>query len=150
MLLFNLGNSQYAIPACDVVEVAPLVRLDSISMVPDYVAGLFHYRDEHVPVLDLCKLIAGRYCEDSITTRVILVKLETPSDGARTLGLLAERVTETLSIDSEEFSGTGIDMSDAPFLGEAAGTDKGLIQKITISELLPDSVRAILFPAETG
>jgi chemotaxis-related protein WspB len=150
MLLFNLGNSQYAISAREVVEVAPLVRLEAISMAPDYIAGLFNYRGKHVPVIDLSRLIIRRPCENSITTRMILVHLTGASGMQRMLGLIAEQVTETASMDPADFSCTGVEIADAPYLAEATHTENGMIQQIRVCDLLPESVQKLLFPAETG
>jgi chemotaxis-related protein WspB len=150
MLLFHLGNSQYAIPAAEVVEVTPRVALAAIAQAPDYVAGLFNYRGRHVPVIDLCQILRNRSCRDSFTTRTILVDFPLAGGGSQTLGLLAERVTETIEIDPAAFTTTGLNMPDAPYLGQATRCDADLIQKITIAELLPDSVQQQLFPGEAG
>ena len=148
MLLFQLGNSRYAIPARDVVEVTPRVQLEPLAKVPAYIAGLFNYRGESVPVIDLCQVIRNRHCEDSFTTRVILVTFALPGGSARTLGLLAESVTDTVNVSDSEFSSTGVRVDDAPFLGHAAQSQLGLIHKISVSELLPASVQSRLFPTE--
>ncbi len=150
MLLFQLGDSQYAIPAGDVVEVAPHVELESIAQAPACIAGLFNYRSRHVPVIDLCQLIKHSRCKDSFTTRIILVQFPLADGSNRMLGMLAERVTETISFEAGEFSSTGLNMEDAPFLGTAARCDTGLVQQITIGELLSESVQSQLFPAEAG
>ena len=150
MLLFSLGNSRYAIPAREVLEVAPLVRLETIAMTPDYVAGLFNYRGRHVPVIDLCRLIEGARCEDAFTSRVILVEFSPTPGHTRMLGLLAEQVTEAVPLDEAQFSSTGVTIEDAPFLGEAALTEYGLVQRISVHDLLSDAVRTLLFPQEAG
>ncbi|MDT8387489.1 MAG: chemotaxis protein CheW [Thiogranum sp.] len=150
MLLFNLGSSQYAIPARDVAEVVPLVRLEPIAMAPEYVAGLFNYRGDQVPVIDLCQLVVSRASEISITTRLILVQHLGISGDQNLLGLLAERVTETADLDPDAFSGTGITIADAPFLGDVSHTDSGLIRKVHVNDLLPDFVQALLFSVEAG
>jgi len=149
MLLFNLGDGQYAIPVSEVVEVTSRVNLEHIARVPDYIAGLFNFRGQHVPVIDLCRLINQQSCGDSFTTRIILVNFPiVGGGGARMLGLLAERVTETVRLTEETFTSTGIGMDATPYLGLAANTDQGLLQKITISELLPADVQVQLFQDE--
>lgn len=150
MLLFHLGNSQYAIPVAEVVEVTPRVVLETIARTPGYVAGLFNYRGQHVPVIDLCQMLHNRACRDSFTTRTILVDFPLTAGGKRMLGLLAERVTETIEINPATFTTTGLAMPDAPYLGEATHTNADLIQKISVASLLPESVQAQLFPAEAG
>lgn len=148
MLLFQLGNSRYAIPACEVVEIASMVELEPLPGTPDYITGLFNYRGQHVPVLDLCLLINNQTCSKLITTRMILVDFPLASGGTRTLGLLAERVTETIEIDEQDFTGTGITIPDAPFVGRAANSEQGLIQRLSITELVPVDVQSHLYPVE--
>jgi chemotaxis-related protein WspB len=150
MLLFHLGDSRYAIAVADVVEVTPRVVLETIAPAPDYVVGLYSYRGRHVPVIDLCMILHNRACRDSFTTRTILVDFPLAAGGRRTLGLLAERVTETVKIDDAAFTATGLSMPDAPYLGQAARCDADLIQRVSVADLLPAGVQAQLFPAGTG
>ena len=150
MLLFHLGNSRYAIPVTEVVEVTPRVALETIARAPDYVAGLFNYRGRHVPVIDLCQVVQKRPCQDLFTTRIILVDFCTSAGHKQTLGLLAERVTETIECDPAAFTSTGLNITDAPYLGQAARHNADLIQQISVADLLPHSVQAQLFPAEVG
>lgn len=150
MLLFHLGNSQYAIPVDEVVEVAPHIELGTIARAPAYVAGLFNYRGRNVPVIDLCRLIHDRTCSDAFSTRVILVHYTPNTGDGSILGLLAERVTETISLDPADFSAAGIQIEDAAYLGHIAQTEQGLIQQVSVGDLLPAPVQAQLFPAEAG
>ena len=137
MLLFQLGNSQYAIPASEVVEVVPYIRLEPIARTPEYVSGLFNHRGTHVPVIDLCQMVSDSPCNNCFTTRIILVEFPLISGGKRTLGLIAERVTETVVIDKNRFSSTGLKMNEAD-----------LIQQMTVGELLPEEIQFQLFPTE--
>lgn len=150
MLLFHLGNSQYTIPVAEVVEVAPQVELGSVARAPAYIAGLFNYRGQNVPVIDLCRLLHDQPCRNSFTTRIILAHFPLANGDSRVLGLLAERVTETLHIDPDSYTDTGIQIDDTPFLGRVAQTDSGLIQQVSVSDLLPAPLRAQLFAAEAG
>jgi chemotaxis-related protein WspB len=147
MLLFRLGNSRYAIPVADVVEVAPRVELDALARAPEYVAGLFNYRGRHAPVIDLCQLMHRRRCADSFTSRIVMVDFPLRDGGKRTLGLLAEQVTETVELDPDDFSSTGLRVEDTPWLDQAAHTGECLVQQISIAALLPDEVQAHLFSA---
>ena len=57
-------------------------------------------------------------------------------------------MTETIDIDTEKLSGTGLNMSDAPYLGQAVNSERGLIQHMSVAELLPVELQAQLFAAE--
>jgi chemotaxis-related protein WspB len=145
MLLFNLGDSRYAIPAREVIEIAPRVRLEPLARTPEYVAGLLNYRGDHVPVLDLCRLVKERGCSDSLTTRIILVHFAGANGKSLTLGLIAEAVTETLAMEDIAFSDTGVNLDEAPFLGEAAHSSQGLVRKLNVTDLLPRHLQTQLF-----
>lgn len=145
MLLFHLGNSRYAIPVADVVEVAPRVELESMAHTPDYVAGLFNYRGRHAPVIDLCQLMHRHRCADFFTTRIVMVDFPLKDGTSRTLGLLAEQVTETSEMDPAGFSPTGLSIEATPWLDKAAYTDEGLVQQISVADLLPEAVQTQLF-----
>jgi len=147
MLLFRLGNSRYAIPVADVVEVAPRVELETLPHAPDYVAGLFSYRGRHAPVIDLCQLTHRRRCVDSFTTRIVMVDFPLRDGNKCTLGLLAEQVTETVELAPDDFSSTGLRIEDTPWLDQAAHTAEGLVQQISVAALLPEEVQMQLFPA---
>lgn len=148
MLLFQLGDNRYTVPVADVVEVTPNVQLDFIDRAPAYVSGIFNYRGTHVPVIDLCQLIQQRPCAPLFTTRIVLVNFPSADGNTRLLGLLGERITETVNIDPGEISGTGLNMSDAPYLGQATHSERGLIQHMNIRDLLPVELQAQLFAAE--
>lgn len=148
MLLFQLGNGRYAVSVDAVVEVAPQVELGAIAKAPDYTAGLFNYRGQNVPVIDLCRLLLQRPCQDSFTTRIMLVNFVTSNGDSRLLGLLAERITETITINAADFTDTGIDVDDAPYLGRVTRTRHGLVQQVSVNALLPAAVQAHLFQSE--
>ncbi len=148
MLLFTLDGSRYAIEAQRVVEVVPLVELEQIPQAPAWVAGLFDYRGNCVPVVDLCQLTCGRPARTSFTTRIIAADYVLADGRHKVLGLLAEQVTETARLEDDRFQPTELHIENAPYLGAAARYRNSLVQRIDIDRLLPDTVRQQLFPAE--
>ena len=135
-------------PVAEVVEVVPNLKLEQIDRAPDYIAGLFNYRGQHVPVVDLCRLLQGRSCSRLFTTRIVLVNFRSADGNTRLLGLLGERITDTMELDDDALSDTGLGMADTPYLGKAAHSEHGLIQHMNIRELLPIELQAQLFAAE--
>jgi chemotaxis-related protein WspB len=57
----------------------------------------------------------------------------------RWLGLMAERVTETLNKPDIDLVDTGNLLKEAPYLGEMIMDEKGMIQLIRLEYLLLDS-----------
>ncbi len=144
-LLFQLGKDHYALEVGQVAEVLPLVSLKLIPQAPPAVAGVFDFRSEPVPVIDLSQMALGRPAQHRLSTRIILVHY-IDSHGARhLLGLIAESVTETMRCEPSDFVATGIDNHAAPYLGPVATDARGLIQWVQVDQLLTPAVRDLLF-----
>lgn len=147
MLLFYAGNNLYAIESSKVVEVIPRVGLRKVNHLPDYVAGLFNYRGTIVPVIDLCHLIQGNPSRSYLSTRIVMVNYPVKGNTVRYLGLMAERVTETLNKPNTELVDAGIKVNEAPYLGEMIVDEKGIIQCIRLEKLFSDSQQKYLLTA---
>jgi len=144
-LLFQLGNDRYALEAGQVAEVLPLLSLKQIPQAPPAVAGVFDFRGEPVPVVDLSQMALGRPARCRLSTRIILVHYPDGSGNQRLLGLIAERVTETIRRDPLDFIASGVDLDAAPYLGTLATDARGLIQWVDVDRLLTSAVRDLLF-----
>ncbi len=144
-LLLRTGNERYALEARRIVEVVPLVLLKPVPHTPPYVAGLFDYRGNWVPVIDLCRLTSGQDCSSHQTTRIILVDYPGADGHTNILGLLAEQVTETIKIKDSDFHPAGIEVPEAPYLGELARAAGAAVQQLHIDQILPASLRDTLF-----
>ena len=145
-LSFQVGDERFALPCRDVVEVVPLVRLRAIPHAPDFVAGIFDYRGEATPVIDLCRLMGGRVCADRLSTRMIIVAV-----AERPLALLAEGVTEAIDVDEKKIGRSGVVVPEAPYLDGVvlAGDGTGAITQLIAPErLLTAEVQRLLEGAE--
>ncbi|WP_349262774.1 chemotaxis protein CheW [Allocoleopsis sp.] len=149
MLLFYVGDNIYALDSSHVVEVIPRVVVRKVHHVPDYVSGLFNYRGTIVPVIDLCHLIQGKPSQSYLSTRIIMVNYIGKDNTKHCLGLMAERVTETLNKPDSALmdTGTPLDVDEAPYLGEMIMDEKGMIQRIRLEYLLLDSQHKYLLAA---
>ena len=144
-LLFQLGTDRYAIDARQVVEVLPPLAVKRIPLAPSSVAGLIDYHGQAVPLVDLCRLATGRPTQSRLSTRIVLVDYPDPRGGTRLLGLLAERVTETLSRGAADFQPSGLTPADARWLGPVATDLHGLVQWVQLGDLLDEELHALLF-----
>ena len=61
------------------------------------------------------------------------------------LGITAEKVTETININRDDFHSSTVSLEETPFLGAITNTEQGMMQFIEIENLLPDDVQAMLF-----
>jgi chemotaxis-related protein WspB len=148
LLVFQLGSNRFALDAQSIVEVAPYVKLEAIAHAPDYVAGLFDFRGELVPVIDLRRMVQAQACKRHMTSRIMLVQYPLPWGGQRLLGLLAEQVTETIKLKQDTFSSAGIHIEDTPYLGDIARDELGMIHLLRPEQLLTRTVCEQLFAPE--
>jgi chemotaxis-related protein WspB len=148
-LLFQLGNDRYALDVTRVVEVLPLLQLREIPNAPRCVAGIFNYRGQPVPVVDLCELILGRPARERLNTRIILVNYADDTGQNRLLGLIAEQATQVVRRDRKDFVESGLRLGAAPYLGPMLLDEHGIVRWVREERLLPDNVRNSLFAEKT-
>jgi chemotaxis-related protein WspB len=144
-LVFQLADARYALDAGEVAEVLPLVNITPIPRAPAGIVGVFDFRGRPVPLVDLGQIALDRPAERRLSTRIILAHYRGARGEAQLLGLIAERVTETMRRDRAEFVPTNVTSAAAPYLGPVASDERGLIQWIVVDQLLPEPVRAALF-----
>ncbi len=144
-LQFQLGKDRYALDSSQVVEVLPLLGIKQIPQAPAGIAGAFNYRGQPVPAVDLSELALGRPARRHMSTRIIIVRYPDGNGTLHLLGLIAEKATETVHRDPADFTDSGVNNGEAPYLGPVAAAPNGLVQWIEVAKLLPASVRDVLF-----
>jgi chemotaxis-related protein WspB len=144
-VLFQLGGDWYALPARDVQEVLPLVEVKRIPQAPPGVVGIFDFRGSPVPLVDMNQIALGRPAARRASTRILLVRHPDAQGEEHLLGLIAERVTETLRREPVDFVPSGVKSQDAAYLGPVTNDERGMVQWVFVNELLPHALRAALF-----
>jgi chemotaxis-related protein WspB len=127
------------------IEVIPLVTLRRLPQAPKGLAGLFNYRGQPLPAVDLCELTLGHPAAERLSTRIIIVNYSDAAGASHLLGLIAEHATETLRKDPHEFLEHGLEVPNAPYLGSVLMDASGPIQWIQEQRLLPEPLRDRLF-----
>jgi chemotaxis-related protein WspB len=145
-LLFQIGQDHYALDTRQVAVVLSLTKLKQIPATAPWVAGVFSYHGQSVPVIDLSQLAIGRPSQQRLSTRLVLVHYPAPGPDSRLLGLVLEKASEIMRRTPAEFRDSGLDHSQAPYLGPVTDDTRGLIQSVLVQDLLPMEVRAQLFP----
>jgi chemotaxis-related protein WspB len=149
-LLFQLGKDRYVLDVGQVAEVLPLVSLKQIPQTPPAVAGIFDFRGDPVPVIDLSQMAMERPAQRRLSTRIILAHYPDGNGEKHLLGLIAERVTETIRREPSDFVATGVNNDAAPYLGPVATDARGLIQWVQVGQLLTPAVRDLLFKQQVA
>jgi chemotaxis-related protein WspB len=148
VMVFHIGRERYGLPLASVSRVVPVAQLTALPHAPNYIPGLLDLHGEPVPVVDLSRLAGITPEAVRYDTRILLVDYHAPGGAVHQLGLKAERVAGIAAIDDGSLKSSGV--VPAPFLGEVASTAHGILQLVDIDALLPDEVRALLFPLEAA
>jgi chemotaxis-related protein WspB len=120
VLGFQIGSERMALDVRRVKEVVPLVRLQPVSGSPGWLAGIFVYRGQIVPVVDLHRLIGGGECSRQLSTRIILVP-RVVNGHERLLGLLASQVAEVREMEPSRSSALAVESDRGNGVADAAG-----------------------------
>lgn len=145
-LAFTVDDQRFALPAADVITVVPAAPLRTMDGTPDWVAGVMPFFDRMLPVIDVSRLHAARAARRAFGTRIVVVRYPRAAGDARPLGLLAERVTDVLEVEPDQWRESGLATPDTPWLGPLARVGDELVQRVALSDLLPEGVRDRLFP----
>ena len=139
-LVFYIGDERFALPATDVVEVLPRLPLKPLAHTPIWVAGVFSHRGQMVPVIDISAVTFGQASVARTSTRLVLVNYR-----GHVLGLMLEQASDTVRCDPAEFQPYGVDNHDAPYLGPVRKDHLGLLQWLSVDDLLSPAESALLF-----
>ena len=139
-LVFYICDERFALPATDVVEVLPRLPLKPVAHTPIWVAGVFSHRGQMVPVIDISAMTFGQASVARTSTRLVLVNYR-----GHVLGLMLEQASDTVRCDPAEFQPYGVDNHDAPYLGPVRKDHLGLLQWLSVDDLLSPAESALLF-----
>jgi chemotaxis-related protein WspB len=168
LLTFRTAENLYAVDAVRVAEVVPRVGLRPIPHAPAELAGLFGYRGQVVPVVDLGRLLGSvGAAADRLNTRIIVVDIAggdtcrlaprgsepaghssasaTDRAGSRRFGLIAEQVSDVTRATDDQIVFPPMRLPDAPYLGAIVQTKRGLAQLIEVDRVLSPTLREALF-----
>ena len=137
-LTFQIGATSLALDVRRVHEVVPRVRLQPVAGGPQWLAGVFVYRGQVVPVIDLHRLIGHEECPAHLSTRIILVPQ--PLGGEqRLVGLLAAQVADVRNVEAPAQAGARLAAPGQVDLGPVLVDGGQLVHLVELSRLLPAS-----------
>nr|WP_321807740.1 chemotaxis protein CheW [Burkholderia sp. BCC1993] len=150
-LMFELDGERYALDAADIDEVLPLATAKAVPGAPEWIAGLLMRGGQPVPVIDVPMLALGRRAHALRSTRLVMVRYRVGQlDRERVIGLIIERATQTLRIDRTAFRASGVSTARTRWLGRVANTPGGIVQQVSVSDLIDDVARLYLFDGLPG
>lgn len=144
VLIFEVADERYAVPARSVLEVVPRPETRGVPGAPPWVLGLFAREGAFVPVIDLVRLISFAPCPRGASSRVAIISRSRGS-AVRSLGLLAPGMTRVVELG--ESAGHGLHVAGQEFLGTILRSGALDAQLVDVDRLLPPAVDALLFGA---
>lgn len=145
LILFSIGEYEYALDTKDVVEIVPAINLRPLVGTPTYVKGVFNYRNHIIPVIDLTDLTINKASKKRLNTRILIINYMFKKDYKSFLGLMAEHMTDILEVTQEALLNTGVCPSSIPHLGKVINFQDKIIQCIELENLLNEKIKHELF-----
>jgi chemotaxis-related protein WspB len=149
VLTFQVGGERLALDLRQIHEVVPSVRLQRVAGSPPWLAGVFVYRGQIVPVIDLPRLVGAEACPRHLSTRIILVPHVL--DGQEgLLGLLATQVADIRDLRPPERAQPRLVVPGHPDLGPVHVAGGEMLHLVELDRLLPEASRQqlLLVPRE--
>lgn len=116
MLLFYVGQERFALDCDLIVEIFPKINLKPIPSEPSYITGFMNYGGIPVPVIDTVQLIENRPSENSMHTRIVLLKYQSFENDSF-IGLICEKAISTIEAELSQFIRIGLKSNEKPYLG---------------------------------
>ena len=148
-LQIQTGADGYLLEAARVTHILPMLQIKRLPGAAAGIAGIVNYQGAPVPVLDLCELFLHRPAAAHLSTRLILLSVaarSAPGTGSqRLLGLVAEKVSDTIRLGPQDFISQEIRSEGAPYLGAMTHANGRLWQRIELPKLLSANLIETLF-----
>ena len=90
-MVYRVGGHRYAAPVSSVLEVVLTESLLPMSDVSSYIAGIIHFREKVIPVIDTVKRLSLPSEGHDKNTYIVVFEVET-NTGSRTFGALVDKV----------------------------------------------------------
>lgn len=100
-VVFGLAKEEYGIEISWVKEIVRFQEVTKIPEAPAFVKGIINLRGEVIPIVDLKLRYYRQESEITDNTRIVVMKM-----GEQTVGIIADEVSEVLSIPEEAIEAT--------------------------------------------
>lgn len=136
ILVFEIDDRQFGLPADVVVEVVRAVSPLPVPRTPDAIMGIINLRGKVVPVIDTRALLRMETVPVRHTDHLIIVR-----DGKLSCAIHADRAIDLLHRGEAEEAAS--EESPEP-LAKIRNTSMGMVQILDPAELLGDAERSAL------
>jgi purine-binding chemotaxis protein CheW len=100
LVVFSLGDEEYALPISDVHEIIRYTEPRSVASSVGWVRGVISLRGKIVPVYDLSARLGDARRDADAKQKIVIVE-----NDDRIAGIIVDDVTEVLTIESDQIEG---------------------------------------------
>jgi purine-binding chemotaxis protein CheW len=97
LVVFSLGEEEYALPIADVHEIIRYTEPRSVASSVDWVRGVISLRGKIVPVYDLASRLGCAGCNDVEERKIVIVEAAT-----QLAGVVVDDVAEVITVDADQ------------------------------------------------
>lgn len=135
VVIFKLGNEEYAIPIMQVQEIIRMTDITAIPQAPDFVEGIINLRGRIIPIIDLMKrfnLEGGEYSDEM---RIVVVDVQN-----QTVGIIVDMVSEVSRLGEDDIEPTPetVTLSNTAYLSGVGKLDGRLIILLNLDYILTE------------
>jgi purine-binding chemotaxis protein CheW len=132
-VLFRVGETDYVLPAADVIQMESFTGATEVPGCAPHVAGHVQIRGRVIPVIDLRKRFGLPPVDRTLDSRVIVV-----ADGNRHVGLLADSARQVVRIDEQTFQEPPdvIREQSRGFVNSIARAGGGVVMRIDFAKVI--------------
>ncbi len=94
-IFVKIGNSSYAFPALNVLEIIKLVELEYPEKMPSYIAGILEYKGKVIHIIDLRTILKIDTEEYDVNTHILIIQ---GKEGV--YGIIADEISDIKKIDT--------------------------------------------------
>jgi len=97
LVVFSLGEEEYALPIADVHEIIRYTEPRSVASSVSWVRGVISLRGKIVPVYDLASRLGCAACQDVAEQKIVIVEAAT-----QLAGVVVDDVAEVISVEADQ------------------------------------------------
>jgi chemotaxis-related protein WspB len=140
VVIWTSKGDCYATPSSSVIEVIPMVQSRPIAASQDWLAGVFDFRGQLLPLIDSSRMLGNAASLTRMSSRILVILTsDDPALPREVVGLIVESVLGCDNLDFEEQKNHQLATdSGLNFLGPLAQTPRGMVQ-LTVPIRFPRS-----------
>jgi len=136
-LTFTVGGEEYGVDIMTVREIKGWTDTTRLPNTPDYMRGVMNLRGLIIPIFDLHARFTGTLTQASPKHVTIVL-----AAGTRTVSILADAVSDILTVGSEEIKPAPEDetRADQRYIGGLIAVEQRMVVLLDIEKLLSKSL----------